>query len=280
MRSFFAGLSALVATLALALALPVGWVAQHVADEDGYVAFSAELVDDPKFRGEIVQAVTDDIVKRAGVPDAFAPPVRSALQAASADVVESPDFRSAFGDAQRETHRAVFGDAADMPAGMEAEDRVVIDLAPVAQTIIDAATANLPVSIEAPEQLMVAVGGSEERQAVDAIDRMPRQAIVLLAVAAVAASLSLLAARRSSSMLAWLGFGAIVAAGLARVLSMGVLSALMDSSNAPSALAARAQRLLADAALASLDEWLIITVVGGGIAVALGLLVRAISGSR
>ncbi len=280
MRSVFAGLSALVATLALALALPVGWVAQHVADEDGYVAFSTELVDDPEFRGEIVQAVTDDIVERAGLPEAVAPAVRSALKGASADVVESPDFRTAFGEAQRETHRAVFGDPADVPAGMDADDRVVIDLAPVAQTIIDAATADLPVTIEAPDQLMVAVGGSDERQAVDAIDRMPRQATVLLAVAAVAAALSLLAARRSSSMLAWLGVGAVAAAGLARVLSMEVLSALLDSSSAPSALAARAQQLLADAALASLDEWLVITVVGGGIAVALGLLARATSGSR
>lgn len=280
MRSVFAGMSAIVATVALALALPVGWVAQHVADEDGYVAFSTDLVDDPEFRGEIVQAVTDDIVQRAGVSEAFAPAVRSALKSASAGVVETPAFRTTFAEAQRQTHRAIFGDVADMPPGMEADDRVVIDLAPVAQTIIDAATADLPVSIETPGQLMVAVGGSDERQAVDAIDRMPRQATLLISVAAIAAALSLLAARRSSSMLAWLGVGAMAAAGLARVLSMGVLSSLLDSSAAPSALAARAQQLLADAALTSLDEWLFITVVAGGIAFALGLLSRATSGTR
>lgn len=275
MRSLFAALAALVSVLALAATLPVGWVAQHIADEDGYVSFTSDLVADSDLRGDVVQIVTDDVVERTGVSDTFAQPVRAAVEDAATKVVESDAFRSGLADAQRQSHRALFD--GDDSAGLDELDGVVIDLAPVAQTIVGSVTAELPVTIAAPDQLLVTVGGPEARDAVEAVDRTPQQAALGAGIAAVAAAISLLAARRGSSMLTWLGVGAAAAAGAVHLIASAAIPAAIDAGDPPSELAGRAQQLLADAALESLDQWLVTAAVAGGVAVVVGLAARAMA---
>lgn len=275
MRSAFAGLAALVAVLALAVTIPAGWVAQHVADEDGYVGFTAELVADANLRSDLAQIISDDLVERTGTSGAFAAVVQAAVEDAATTVVASDAFREGFADAQRQSHRALFD--GDSSAGLDQMEGVVIDLAPVAQTVVDSLTADLPVTIAAPEQLLVTVGGEQARAGVEAIDRTPQQSTLGAGIAVVAAALSLLAARRRSSMLAWLGGGAVAAAGAVHVVAAAVIPELIDRGSPPSGLAARAQQLLADAALESLDQWLLVVAAAGGVAVVVGLVARATS---
>lgn len=275
MRSAFAGLAALVAVLALAATIPAGWVAQHVADEDGYVSFTSDLVADADLRSDLVQIISDDLVERTGTSDAFAAVVRAAVEDAATQVVASDAFGTGFADAQRQSHRALFD--GDDSAGLDKMEGVVIDLAPVAQTVVDSVTSELPVTIAAPDQLLVTVGGAEARAGVEAIDRTPQQATLGAGIATVAAALSLVAARRRSSMLAWLGAGAVAAAGAVHVVAGAAVPALIDEGSPPSGLAARAQQLLADAALESLDQWLLIAAAAGGVAVVVGLAARATS---
>ena len=68
MRSVTAVLFGVLTALLLALWLPAFWVSSHVASEDGYVDFTAELVSDSSFRGELVHAATQQVVERAGLP--------------------------------------------------------------------------------------------------------------------------------------------------------------------------------------------------------------------
>jgi hypothetical protein len=275
MRALISAIAGLVAVLAVGLALPVGWVAEHVADEDGYVAFSSDLVDDPQFRADVVAAVTDDVVERTGVSEQFAPPLRTALSDAAAAVVEQPAFREAFEDAQRQSHRAFFDGGSE-----GGSDRLVIDLAPVAQTIIDALTEDVPVQVDAPDRLPVTVGGDDERRAVEAIDSTPRRTALLVGIAAVAAGLSLLAARRRSTALGWMGAGTVLVAALVHVGADRAGPYLLERGSAPSDLAARAQQLLVDAALDSLDGWVVTAMlVGAGVAL-LGVLGHAFGRRR
>lgn len=278
MRTFLSAVAGLVAVVALAAALPIGWVANHVASEDGYVAFTSDLVKDPTFRADVVQVVTDDVIARAGVSDSFAPRVRQALDAAASRVVAQPAFATAFADAQRQSHRAVFGDARTLSPELDTSDRLVIDLAPVAATIIDALTQDLPVTVSPPEQLLVTVGGSNQRQAIEAVDRTPQQTVLLAGVAAVAAGISLLAARRRSTTTAWLGAGAILAAGAVHVAADQAVSYAIERNTAPSQVANRAQQLLADAAMNSFDRWLVIVAIAGAALVVVGLIGRAVTG--
>lgn len=274
MRSVFSVLAGLVAVLAFAVALPLGWVATHVADEDGYVRFTTGLVDDPQFRVGVVKAVTDDVVDRAGVSETFAPAIRSAIEAAASKVVDTEQFRTAFEQTQRQSHQAVFD------GGRGSSDRFVIDLAPVAKTIIDSVTGNLPVAVEAPERLLVTIGDSDQRSTIEMIDQAPQRATLLGGTAAVAAVLSLLAARRRSVALLWLGVGAAAVAAGTWVLADRVVPAALAQVESGNALANRAQQLLADAALASFDRWVVVAVIAAGGAAVLGLLTRATSSLR
>ncbi len=273
MRSIFALLAGVVAVLAFAAALPMGWVATHAADEDGYVGFTTSLIDDPQFRAEIVGAVADDVVDRTGVSGAFAAPVRSAVEAAATAVADTDQFRTAFEQTQRESHRAVFD-------GAGTSDRFVLDLAPVAAAIIDAVTGNLPVTLESPDQLLVSIGDQEQAATIDAIKQAPSRAILLVGAAVVAAGLSLLAARRRSSAVMWLGLGAALAAAAVRVGAQEIVPRVIDRTVPPSRLAARAQDLLAGAALDSFDHWVLVTLIAGGVAAVVGLLARAAGGAR
>lgn len=275
-RSILAGLAGLASVLAIAATVPVGWVAHHVADENGYVTFTSDLVADPAIRSDVVQIVTDDVVERTGVSDGFAPGVRTAVQSAAATVVDSAVFRDAFADAQRQSHRALFG-GAEAPVGLEDSDQVLIDLAPAAQTIVDSVTGEMPVVIDAPDQLLVAVGGSEARRAVEAVDRTPQQTALGTGVAAIAAGLSLLLARRRTTMFAWLGAGTVAAMGAVHLIASGAVPAALGASETSSDLAGRVQQRLADAALSSLDEWLFVAAVLGAAAVLIGLVARAVA---
>ncbi len=272
MRGVVAALSGLLATALLALALPVGWVAAHVASEDGYVDLTASMAHDADFRDRLVAAVADEVVSGSGVPSQLADPVRSALTRAADRVVATERFDIAWREAQRRSHRALFADPRDLPADLDQSSRLVIDVAPVAQAVVDGVAADLPVDVRVPGQLLVTIGGSDQRRLVDRIADTPAQATVLGAAAAVLALLALVAARRHGVALAWLGVGAVLAAGLVRVVGREATSQALERSTAPTDLARTTQDLLADRLLASLDQWLLVTALAGATAVVTGVV--------
>lgn len=278
MRTLCSVVTGLVAVLALAVALPLGWLATHIADEDGYVDFTSSLVQDDAFRAELVTVISDAVIEQSGVPARVAPTVRSALGAAASRVVDSPRLATVFGEAQRQSHRAVFGAVGDAPPELEASDGLVIDLAPVATAIIDALTADLPVSLSAPQQLLVTVGGSEQRDAVEAVDRSSELALAVAAVAVLATSVSLLAARRRSVAISWLGIGAVVAASALHLAASQVVPRVIERGSGSGDVAGRAQQLVASAATDSLDQWLLITAIAGTAALVVGLAACAVGG--
>ena len=96
----------------------------------------------------------------------------------------------------------------------------------------------------------------------------------------MAAGVCLLAARRRSTAVAWLGLGVAAVAGVVHLAADLGTSEVLSRNTTSTPLAARAQQLLADRAVDSLDGWLLAAAIAGAVAVVIGLIARSISGSR
>lgn len=272
MRAFVSFLAGLVAVLALTAALPFAWLAVNVADEDGYVDFTSAIAADPQFRDDVVQVVADGVADEAPVPAGLKSTVRDAVASAAGQVVDTPAFLEVFEQTQRASHRATFGTSADPAA-----DQVVIDLAPVAAEVVDSLAGGLPVDVPAPEQLRVTVGGGDQRAAIDAVTASTDRATVLAVIAAGAALLSLVAARRRSVAMAWLGAGAVLSAGVAALGVRETLPSLL-STDGGGQVGDRLQQLLVDAAISSFDAWAVVVAATGAALVVVGAVARGVSG--
>ena len=68
MRGFLAAVSGLVAVVALAVALPAAWVAASVADEDGFVSLSRDVVTDGAVQDAASDLLTTRLEREAGLP--------------------------------------------------------------------------------------------------------------------------------------------------------------------------------------------------------------------
>ncbi len=279
MRGLTAFIFGALAAIAVAVLLPVSWVATHIASEDGYVSLSESMVQDAQFRDDLMAATADEIVARAALPSVTVEPMRTALTTAADALAASPRFVDAWAETQRQSHRAVFADPRDLSADMDASNRLAIDVAPLAQAVVDAATDRLPVRVDVPGQMLVTVGGSEQHTLIDQIRSSPDRALVLAALALGSAIIAVIAARRRWNCLAWLGVAAVVAAVVVRVVSHAVVPHLLDRSAAPSDLARSVQQLLADRAVASLDSWGLAVMIVGVVIAGVGWVASAAQNS-
>lgn len=269
MRSFVSFLTGLLAVALLVLLLPLAWVATHVASEDGYVDFSASLIQDRQFRDDLSAAAVEALIERTGLPTATLDSAGQRLRAVSDDLVETKGFIDTWEQAQRQSHRALFADPRDLPAELDATNRLVVDVAPIAQAVVDGATDRLGVSVEVPDQMLVTVGGSDQRDLIDRIRDTPEQAMIVGALAVGSALISVLAARRRGRAIAWLGLGAVAAALAVRLLTHEVVPDVLGRNSPPRSLGYTMQELLTERAVSSLDQWGLTVMIAGGI-VAIG----------
>lgn len=277
MRGLTTFVFGVLTAIAVAVLLPVSWVATHIASEDGYVALSESMVQDAQFRDDLMAATAEQIVARAALPSVAVEPMRSALTTGAGALAASPRFVDAWAETQRQSHRAVFADPRDLSADLDATNRLAIDVAPLAQAVVDAATDRLPVRVDVPDQMLVMVGGSEQHSLIDQIRNSSKAAAVLVTLAIGLAIVAVIAARRRWVAVAWLGLATVVAAAMVRVVAHAVVPRVLDSSAAPSELGRTTQRLLADRALESMDSFGLLFVAAGAVAVAVGMCATAVT---
>lgn len=272
--SFLAGVLALVA---VAVTVPVGWVATHVANEDGYVAFTEPLARDTELRQAVASYLGDEIVSRTGVPQALQPVVTRAISSTAASVSNRDGYIEAWNEVQRRSHRLRFGDPRDLPAEQDGANRFSVDLAPLAAFVLKEIDDELPITLKAPDQLLVPVDGSSDQKVVDAVNDTPGQATGGAIAAVVLAVLALALARRRSVALAWLGGGAAAVAGILKLVGDEAVPRVLERTTAPTKLAGTLRDLLADRAIDSLEVWLVWLAIGGAVALVVGAVTRAVT---
>lgn len=256
----------LVAMTAIALSLPLAWVATTIADEDGYVSFTAPFATDAELQDALTDTIADQLVDSSGVvvgEDAL----RRLVAAALGRLADDPDYPAAWRESQRSSHRATFED--------REERRIVVDLAPFVQLVADD-LADLPSFAAPPEELLVPVTREVDSEVIDAVRASPSRAVAGLVVAVVATAGSLLLARRRGTALGFWGLGvAVVGIAYMLVTNEGG-SDLLRGDAAGSEVARTMQELLLARAVSSFDDWTLGAVVVGGVAAVLGFGARVL----
>ena len=156
-----------------------------------------------------------------------------------------------------------------------------LDVSPMATFIAKQAGGDLPVAIAVPKHLVVpVVTDASDREMVDRVEQSTTLGRIAGIVAVVAAIVCVALAQRTSTAVAWLGGGTLAVAGLLWVTSGPVSQNILDHTEAPSEFARTLQKLLVDRAASSLDAWLVVLAILGGIVMVAGLVGRAVTGRR
>ncbi|WP_375001025.1 hypothetical protein [Aeromicrobium sp. CTD01-1L150] len=260
-RSVASGLLWIVAVAAITVTLPVAWVALNVADEDGFVELTAPFATDDELGDALSAGVADAVVETTGLP-VGQQLLRELVDRAFTRLVDDPQFPEAWRESQRASHRATFEDGE--------QERLVLDIGPIVDLVGDEIADDLPVALPSPETIVVPVTREVQPRAIEAVRAAPSQAALGGAVAVLASLGSVLLARRRSVALGFWGLGVVGAGGVLMLAANRAVPDLLATRAADSELAATMRDLLAARATAAFEEWLLVTVVVGGVAMLVG----------
>lgn len=266
LTSFVAGLVAVVAAL---VAVPMLWVSAHVADEDGYVAFSSELASDAELQGAFADYLAYDLVARGILPQRLQEVTGKALAVVSRTTASQPGFAEAWGETQRSLHTSAFDDTTGP---------VTVEISPIASFLAERLGDRLPVTLSIPSGLRAPVASEQDRSDIAPLGHAGTWGLLALLVSVVAAAVSFFSARSRPLALAGLGLGALAVAGILRLGTSVVTPRVLDRAPDQSEFARTLQELLVDRAADSLGGWLAATAVCGGVVLVLGLAGRALMG--
>ena len=271
MRTLLSFVSGVVALLALLAAVPLLWLSTHIVNEDGYVRFSSTLAKDTELQSAFSAYLTDELSARGVIPAALKAPAAAALSSTVERTSNEAGFVEAWEETQRSSHREAFADPMPKVLG--------VDVSPMATFVAKQVTGDLPVAITIPEHLVVpVVTDASDREMVDRVERSTGLGRLAGIVAAVAAVACIGLARRTSAAVAWLGAGVVGVAGLLWLTSGPVSQEILDHTEAPSEFARTLQKLLVDRAADSLDAWLVVLAIGGGVLAVAGAVGRTVAG--
>lgn len=274
MSRLLGALAGLVALLALLVAVPAQWVATHVSDADGFVGLAGPLVGDDEVQDELGATIGQQVAARLALSSTLGPVVSDVLARAATSVADDPRFRTAWDETLRRSHEATLGDGSTAAPDQDQSLRLAVDLAPLADYVVERASRDLPVRVRAPESVVVPITGTPVGEQIDRLRAAPDYARVAWIVLAVAVVVRLALAHRRGAALARLGAGTLVVAG---VLWLGVRAAvrLLDERGAGTEPLARAvQDALVARATSSFDDWLLVVAGTGLAALVVGVVLR------
>lgn len=260
-RSLASALLWVVAVAAIAATLPLAWMALHVADEDGYVDFTAPFATDAELGDALSVGVADAVVETTDLP-VGQQLLRELVARAVTTLADAPGLPEAWRESQRASHRATFEDGE--------QQGLVLDIGPIVGLVGDEIDDALPVALATPEVVVVPVTSEVRPETIEAVQATPSQAALGGVVAVVASLGSVLLARRRSTALGLWGLGVVGVAGVLMVAAHRVVPELLARRPADNELATTMRDLLVARATASFEEWLLVTVVVGGVATLLG----------
>lgn len=274
MRFLAALLLWLLTTIALAAAVPGLWLQLNVVDEDGYAALAATAAQDQRLQEAMADELTAQVIE-LGADKGY--PLNPALARMAADsYTRNSGFGGQFAQANRIAHRWMFTGA--VPSG-NSTDQWLVDVAPMLSDPSFAATLG-SLDLQVPQTLTVPI-------TVDIPELRPGKlralAIwgpwisgALVIVTAVLIFLTLAAARSRGKALTALGVSALLvgATGWAGIESgrRHVAEALNRTTGNIRTVA----EVMVDNAEGSLQQWLSITLLIGGVLVVFGALGAAL----
>jgi hypothetical protein len=270
----------IVATAALAIAVPTAWAQKTLVNEGGYAALAQKAAHAPQLQDAMAAELTTQVV---AVAERRGYHLNESLVRGVANAYTvSASFPGQFAQANRIAHRWMFNEPSGQSTG--SQGRWQIDLAPMLSdtsfqpalndwNIEVPSTLNVPVTANAPE-------GLRPGQLNNAASFGPWVALGAGVLTGVFALLTLAAARRRGKALASLGVSALLvgAAGWAAPeIGRRYVNDALDHTTG-------AVRTIADVMVAyaegSLHQWLNLTLAVGGVLVVFGVVVTMLGSLR
>ncbi len=272
-------LSWLIATLALAVAIPAAWTQLHVVDADGYAALARHAAADPALQSamaaELTTRATALIAERGGGRY----PLDSAeVHAAARAFTAGPAFPPLFAQANRAAHGWLFSD----PGAAENGNQWAVDVAPMLrdgalQPLLSRHNVAVPAKLTVP--LTVSVPPSMRQGRLSRLATWgPWVSVGAAALCGVCALLTLAAARRRGKALSSLGVSALLA-GAGGWASIEVAGRYVhDALNRAAGNVRGVAEVMVEHAEAGLHQWLNATLIAGAALVASGVVVAMLGG--
>ncbi|MCB5273276.1 hypothetical protein BJG92_00795 [Arthrobacter sp. SO5] len=278
MRTFVSALAVLIGLFMAAVAVPAMWVDRNIVQEDGFVALTGPLGQDPAFQQRLASTAVGSLGSDR-MPAAVTDLVRPILDRAATSLSSLPGYPQAWTETLRKSHRLSFADPSTLPPGADGVSALTLDVAPlvglVAKQVADATS--LP--LRGPDQVLINIGQANHRQLVEQVSALAPMGYAVGVGALVAFALAFVAARRRWTVLVGIGAGALVLAGgwkLATDAAGGVVARTRSGNQ----VAELFKREFVAAASASYGQWVLAAAVVGALLLVLGLVLRTVGGRR
>lgn len=283
MRFLATLLSWLLATVALAVALPAAWAQHTVIDREGYAAFAASAAREPALQQAVSSLLAQEIVTYAADSSfaEFGDLNPDLVRSVTDGYTQNSGFPGQFAQANLIAHDWMFTDTVRRDEG--SDDRWLIDVAPMLKDpSLRASLGNL--NLQVPDTLTVPVTVSDTRLRPGQLTALttwgPWVSVGTAVLAGAFALLVLASSRRRGKGVAALGVSAlIVGAGGWAGIEVGrryVDHALDQTSGDMRRIA----EVLVGHAVADMHTWLNVTLAAGAALVVLGALMSMLGGVR
>ncbi|MCW2519171.1 MAG: hypothetical protein JWR46_1790 [Mycobacterium sp.] len=279
MRFMASALFWLLATLALAVAVPATWAQHNVVDRAGYSALATSAAKDPALQQAMASALTSQLMSLAG--NSGYDVNETLLNGAARAYTRGSAFPGQFALANQVAHRWLFTDTVGQS---DASGRWQIDLSPMLadssfqQTLSD-------FGIKAPKTLEIPLTQNVSQslrpgQLRDVAKWGPWVSVGAAVLAGVFALLTLAVAKQRGKALAALGVSGLIvgAAGWAGI-EVGRRH-VNDALNATTGDVRNVAAAMVDHAIGNMHLWLNLTLAAGLGLVVLGVLASMLGGLR
>ncbi|ODR11648.1 hypothetical protein BHQ15_00130 [Mycolicibacillus koreensis] len=267
----------LIATAALAVAVPAGWAQRHLVAADGYADLARRAATDPSLQEAVAAQLSTQamvlITEHGGRVDS------ALVEGVAAGYTGGPQFPAQFAHLNTEAHRWAFTDTAD-------DGEFTVDLAPMLndagfRQILDHYDVTVPDTVTVPVTAVPAEAQWLRAGRLHPLGLWGPVVSLGAALLAAAGALGALAvARRRGKTLAALGVSALLvgAAGWAGIEVGRRFTA--TALNATTGDVRRIADVLLDTAVAGLHQWLNLTLAAGGALVIIGVFTAILGGMR
>lgn len=277
MRTFFSAILALLALAAAAGGLASAWLDENLVDESGFVALAAPLGDDAEFQAALTESLAQEVTANTGLPEQFNSFVEPLIRDAAGAVTGSSGYPAAWTETLRLSHAFTFAQAPD--PSEPAPAILTLDLGPVVGLVADNLGGSLGVDVPVPEDTTIEVGSVERGGLLSGVSDVVQGWGLYLAGAGVLALLAIVIARRRGTTLALLGLG-VAAIGIVGLLAGDWVPNAAVNLPGTNAVADIFVRGLAGRAGADIAESSIAVIVGGLMALVIGVVGRLAFGRR
>jgi len=274
-RSFLSGLLTLIAMVACVLAVPTMWISERLVDQDGFVSVVSPMSTDEHVKDFLADRITEQAVARADQlnTDVLNAPIEALVRPVAQRYTDSPGFQEDFVSLVRQQHSWLF----DEPAPGTDTQVMRVDITPMVNRVISQVIPGAqPLAGPIEVELVNRENGLEAGQ----YHRVGQQITTLgwssTIVAAVAALLALLVARRRGTVLAWLGIGLMLSCAAAWAAGTYLADQARDRVSTAAETTRDVAELFIDRCADDLTQFaLIVGGVGLGVVV-LGIVVRLV----